>query len=91
MNDPIPHDTPLTSVIAKMNCNDVETRRWSKHQKPSHKVSFGVVCGNSGEDKMFSDATPGGAMWLNISDGRPAINFFEPGEQYYVTFTKVPK
>lgn len=90
MNDPVPQDTPLHAVVAKMICNDVETRRWSEHQKPQHKFNFGAVCGNAGEDKMFSDATPGGAIWLNISDGRPAINFFKPGKRYYVTFTEAP-
>jgi hypothetical protein len=89
-NEPVPQDTPLSAVVAKMTCNIVETRRWSEHQKPSHKVEFGAVCGNVGEDKMFSDATPGGSCWLNISDGRPALNFFKPGKRYYLTFTEAP-
>lgn len=90
MNEPMDPNTPLAAVRAKMTCNAVETRRWSPHQKPTHKVEFGAICGDDGEDKLFSDATPGGACWLNISDGRPAANFFQPGKRYYVTFTEAP-
>lgn len=90
MNEKLPQDTPLGAVVAKFNCNTVETRRWSDTQPPQHKFEFGVVCGDNGEDKTFSDATPQGAIWLNISDGRPAINFFRPGKKYYVTFTEAP-
>lgn len=80
----------LNAVIAKMNCNSVETLRWNVTQKPQHKVRFGAVCGDNGEDKTFSDATPSGEVWLNISDGRPALDFFQPGKRYYVTFTEAP-
>lgn len=90
MNEPMDVNTPLAAVVAKMTCNMVETRRWSPHQPPQHRFEFGAICGDNGEDKTFSDATPGGAIWLNISEGRPAINFFKPGKRYYVTFTEAP-
>lgn len=87
MNEPVPQETKLEAVVAKMTCNEMRTSRHSPNYT-QHRVEFGAVCGNSGEDKMFSDATPGGACWLNISAGRPAFNFFKPGKRYYVTFTE---
>ena len=87
-NEPIPQDTPIQAVRAKITINGVTTNRWSLHQPPLHKVEFGVVCGDQGEDKYYSDATPSGGGWIQISDGRPALNFFKPGKKYYLTFTE---
>jgi len=89
MNEPVPQDTPLEAVRAKMNCSEVRTSRHSPNYT-QHRVELGAVCGNTEDDKMYSSATPGGSCWLNISDGRPAINFFKPGKKYYLTFTEAP-
>lgn len=80
----------IDSVVAKMRCHNTETSRHSATYK-THKVNLGAICGRAGEDKHFTDATPSGACWMNIADGFPAAEFFEPGADYYVTFTKVPK
>lgn len=78
----------LNAVVAKMQCSAVET---SVHQYgKQHKVQLGAIYGKEGENKDFADATPSGACWMQISDGRPALDFFKPGKHYYVTFTEAP-
>ena len=81
----------FTQVVTKMQCNTVETSRWGKGEgQHTHKVQLGAIYGNEGENKDFSDATPSGQCWMNISPGRAAAEFFEPGAKYYVTFTRAP-
>lgn len=87
MNEPMDEGTQLQSVRAKMVCNELRTSVHGNNYT-QHRVEFGAVCGETGDDKLYSDATPGGACWLNISKGRPAINFFKPGKRYYVTFSE---
>lgn len=78
----------LSAVRAKMRCTVIETNQFSEKHPPQHKVRFGAVCGDNGEDKSFSEATPAGECWLNISHGYPALDFFKPDKRYYVTFTE---
>lgn len=79
----------LSAVVAKMQCNAVESTKYSPTYQ-QHKVKLGAVCSNTGENKDFADATPSGECWMQISDGRPALGFFQPGKKYYVTFTEAP-
>lgn len=80
----------LDAVVAKMSCHFVESTKHNPNYT-QHKVKLGAVCGTDGDNKHFADATPSGECWMNISHGRPALDFFEPGAEYYVTFTKAPK
>ena len=80
----------LKAVVAKMQCSGVESTNYGG-DKPSHKVYLGAIYGKDGENKDFADATPSGACWMQISDGRPALDFFKPGKKYYVTFTEAPE
>lgn len=77
------------SVVAKMQCHNVETTRFSETFQ-QHKVNLGAVYSDKGENKDFCDATPSGACWMVITDGMPAAKFFQPGKKYYVTFTEAP-
>lgn len=77
----------INAVVAKMQCSAVETSRFDQSYV-QHKVRLGVVYGKEGENKDFADATPSGECWMQISDGRPALAFFQPGKRYYVTFTE---
>ncbi len=77
------------AVVAKMQCSGIETNRWGPNQA-THKVCLGAIYGKEGENKDFADATPSGQCWMQISAGRPALEFFEPGKKYYVTFTPAP-
>lgn len=82
----------IDAVVAKMQCNGIDTSKWGKGEaQATHKVRLGAIYGKEGENKDFADATPSGECWMQISAGRPALEFFEPGESYYVTFTKAPK
>lgn len=74
-------------VVAKMRCNEVTTSRFSETSK-QHKVQMGAVYGYEGENAAFTKATPSGALWMNIDDSAPALDFFKPGKSYYVTFTE---
>lgn len=81
----------IDQVVAKMRCNSTETTRWGPAVTSlSHKMKLGAVYGKDGENKDFNDATPSGECWMQISDGRPAADFFKPGKNYYVTFTEAP-
>jgi hypothetical protein len=77
------------AVVAKMQCHAVESSKWAPNQV-THKVRLGAIYGKEGENKDFADATPSGECWMQINAGRPALDFFEPGARYYVTFTKAP-
>ena len=77
------------SVVAKMQVTGIETTQWgTQPDQQYHKVNLGAVYGKEGENKDFADATPSGGCWMNISNGRPALDYFKPGKQYYVTFTE---
>lgn len=78
----------LKAVVAKMVCREMESKDQGHFKQ--HKVSLGAVCGKDGENKDFSNATPSGECWMQISDGRDAKEFFKPGKKYYVTFTEAP-
>lgn len=80
----------ITSVVAKMACRGIDSTKHSSTYM-DHKVRLGAVYSNKeGENKDFSDATPSGECWMQISAGRAALDFFEPGKKYYVTFTEAP-
>jgi hypothetical protein len=81
--------TMTQAVVAKMQCNSIDSSRWGKTQQ-THKVHLGAIYGKEGENKDFADATPSGSCWMQIDASRPALAFFEPGKKYYVTFTPAP-
>ena len=76
------------SVRAKFTCNA---------KIPSYgstTVFFNAVYSNKDgtraeENKVFNDATPSGQIQISIAEGKPALDQFVIGEQYYVDFTKV--
>lgn len=76
------------AVVAKMKVNSVETANYG--YVTQNKVCLGAVYSDKGENAAFSKATPSGACWMNIDSDAPALEFFEPGKSYYVTFTKAP-
>jgi hypothetical protein len=78
------------AVVAKMQCQAVETREYSPTYVQK-KVELSAIYGTAGENAAFTKATPSGACWMNIDPDAPAAAFFKPGKQYYVTFTEVPE
>ncbi len=73
------------SVKAKFTCNSIVDNPWGG--KTAH---FNAVYGQEGENKDYADATPSGNLSLVISDGRPAAEYFQQGENYYLTIEKAP-
>jgi hypothetical protein len=43
------------------------------------------------ENKAFSDSTPSGQINIVIAPGKPALDAFEIGKEYFVDFTEAPK
>lgn len=79
-------DKEIGAVRAKMQCQSVE------QYASSSKVKLGALYSqDTAENADFAKATPSGEIWMMISKDVPASGWFEPGEAYYVTFTKVPK
>lgn len=79
-------DQPIGAVRAKMQCQVVE------NYSTSSKVKMGALYSqDTSENADFAKATPSGEIWMQISKDVPASGWFEPGEAYYVTFTKAPK
>ncbi len=79
----------MDAVVAKMQCHAVEHVDLAPNYQ-QHKVRLGAIYGKDGENKDFADATPSGECWMQISTGRPALDFFRPNKRYYVTFTEAP-
>lgn len=72
----------MEQVVAKFKCNSVTEYLYGK------EASFSAVYGNSGENKDFTDATPSGNLTIGISKDAKASDFFVPGGEYYLTFSK---
>lgn len=52
-------------------------------------LTFIATQGTSGqESKEFNDATPYGSLSMGIASGKPAADYFEEGQEYYLTFEK---
>lgn len=78
------------AVVAKMQCNFVETTKYSETYT-QHKVKLGAICGKEGENADFTKFTPSGECWMAIEKDAPAAEFFKPGKKYYVHFTEAPE
>lgn len=72
----------MDAVKAKFVCNSVENYQYGKRAKLS------AVYGKEGENYDFAKATPSGQLEIQIDNDVPASTFFEPGQSYYLTFTK---
>ncbi len=67
-------------VRAKFRCSSVTNFEYNK------QAAMYAVCGKEGENADFAKATPGGDLKINIDNGVPASEFFQPGKEYYLTF-----
>lgn len=58
---------------------------------PVYKSPIGGGTGNAAqENELFGKATPSGEIWMNIMN-QQAVDYFVPGNEYYVDFTKAPE
>lgn len=77
----------MPNTRAKFKCNSVTKQEGWGGAKFVYNAKFFVVTGNSDENKQFFASTPTGTIEI----GTVREDFFEPGEEYYVDFTKVIK
>jgi hypothetical protein len=75
------------ATVAKFKCNEIGKRTGWGDAKFVYGAKFSVVMGNNEENKKFFLSTPSGS--IDISTLRE--DFFEVGEEYFVTFEKAPK
>lgn len=75
---------------AKFLCNTVADHRPAKY--PNAKgwttVDLQAVYSNSKEDNQFSEATPSAHLTMTVTTEN-GKSFFQPGESYYLDFTKI--
>ena len=55
----------------------------------SKKAKLVPVYSQVGENADFAKATPSGELSITIDGGTQASDFFEPGEYYYLDFTRI--
>lgn len=72
----------MAQVRAKFKCNSVVNYEGSK------TATLNAVCSTSDENKDFTKYTPNGKLEISIMNDAVASSFFEPGQEYYLDFTK---
>lgn len=71
-------------IRAKFQCHKVE------HVTGGYRTAtLGAVYSQTGENADFAKATPSGQLVISISPETPAVDFFEPGKDYYLEFEAV--
>src|SRR3990167_10154904 len=76
----------MTGVVAKFYVQTVEQHEGAP---TASGVKMGAVCRGK-ENAGWASATPSGTIQLGILNDK-ATAYFEEGEEYLVTFKKVPK
>jgi hypothetical protein len=73
------------TVKAKFRCVSIVD---TKHNVDftQRMVHFNAVYGKEGENADYAKATPYGELKMQIDQGTPAYDGFEPGKEYYLTF-----
>jgi hypothetical protein len=74
------------AVVAKFFCSNVEQ---DPYTSTAAQVHLGAVC-RGRENRQWASATPYGTITMGIRNDA-ATAYFEQGEEYLVTFTKVAK
>lgn len=76
----------LTKVRALFKVNSVTHLEMGNSQ-----IKMSAIYGKEGENADFAAATPFGSFEMHINQDRPASQFFAPGDEIYLDFTKKPK
>lgn len=74
----------MATVKAKFRCNSVTDFGGYKRAKLS------AVYSQAGENADYAKATPNGDLEIGIDQSTPAINYFQPGKEYYLVFDDAP-
>lgn len=75
----------MKKVLAKFKCDSVTNFENGK------TVNLSPVQSGSEENKAFAHYTPSGRLEMYIDNGTEAANLFEPGEEYFLEFSKAEK
>jgi hypothetical protein len=84
-------ENELISVNAKFFVSEKAETSW-QGQKPPRGIRIVMAptsANGQAENDAFAKASPSGKLEMVIMNP-PAAAFFEPGAEYYLTFTKVP-
>ena len=76
----------MQKVRAKFQCNSVE-----EYGGGGKTAKMSAVYSEKGENAQFAHATPSGSLSITIDSQTEAVDFFKPGEEYYLDFSLVPK
>ena len=69
-------------VLAKFKCSRVVNFEFGK------EAHLNAVVGNDGDNSDYSKNTPNGELKIAISADVPAADYFQPGKEYYITFSE---
>lgn len=72
----------MSTVKAKFKCESVTDFGTAK------EVKLSPVINGSDENKQFSKYTPSGNLSMRIDNETDASEYFQPGQEYYLTFDK---
>lgn len=76
------------STRAKYVCTEVSKRlAWNSKERFVYAAKMMAVTGGSPENEKFFEYTPTG----NLEIGTYKEDVFQPGQEYYLDFTEVPK
>jgi hypothetical protein len=73
----------MDKIKAKFKCDSIQ-----HHSNGDKMTNFSPVDEKNGSNKDFSNGEPSGELRIYIEKGTDAINFFEPGKNYYLTIEK---
>ncbi len=73
---------PVQTVKAKFICQLVTDNGTQK------VAQLNAVYGGSEENRSFSKFTPSGQLTITVDNETAAAGFFQPKEEYYLTFEK---
>jgi hypothetical protein len=70
------------TIRAKFRCNSITNNGYNQ------SANLTAVYGSGGENADYSKATPSGTLSISIDNEIKAAGFFEPMNEYYLTFEK---
>ena len=73
------------TVRAKVLCTQITVDQDFGHSTLHFSAVYSVEAGS--ENKAFSDATPALNLSMTIAFGKPVVQLFEQGQEYYLDFT----
>lgn len=73
----------MKTVIAKFKCTSIK-----EYEGGGKEFELSAVMGDTPENKGFNDYTPSGSLRFMVAPGKPAAEYFTPGGEYHIEFSK---